>query len=415
MNVDVAGFDYVPRTRLIYGAGVLNQLGTVAREIAGNAKVLLVTDQGIVQAGHAARAQSVLEAAGLGVVVYDKVRENPDTRDVDACLQVAKAAQPTLLIGLGGGSSMDVAKGTNFLYTNGGRMQDYRGVGKAAQPMLPLICVPTTAGTGSECQSFALIADETTHQKMACGDPKTAARVALLDPELTVSQPPRVTACTGIDALSHAVETAVTKKRSEFSAVFSREACAWIVESLPVVLKEPQNLRARGHMQLAAAFAGTAIESSMLGAAHACANPLTANFGIVHGLAVGLMLPTVVRFNAHDAVAREHYLDLAATAGLCRRNEDPRAAVEALATRIEFLLNAAGIPRSLSELGVNKTHLAKLSDEASKQWTGTFNPRALGPADCASLYATALEIRGDGWGGGERRRGSLRLEKGELS
>jgi alcohol dehydrogenase len=142
---------------------------------------------------------------------------------------------------------------------------------------------------------------------------------------------------------------------------------------------------------------------------------LTANFGVVHGQAVGLMLPTVVRFNAHDPVAREHYLDLAAAAGLCRRNEDPRAASEALATRIEFLLNAAGIPRTLAEFGVNKTHLQKLADEASKQWTGTFNPRALGPADCASLYATALETRGDGWGGGERRRGSLRLEKGELA
>ena len=132
------------------------------------------------------------------------------------CLGAARAAGIDGIVGLGGGSSLDTAKGCNFLLTNGGRMQDYWGVGKATRPMLPLIAIPTTAGTGSECQSFALIADETTHQKMACGDPKAAARVAILDPPLTLSQPPRVAACTGMDALSHAVETAVTKGATPF-------------------------------------------------------------------------------------------------------------------------------------------------------------------------------------------------------
>src|SRR5207244_13592387 len=127
--------------------------------------------------------------------------------DVEACLEVAHSAGIDAIVGLGGGSSIDTAKGCNFLLTNGGRMQDYWGVGKATRPMLPLIAVPTTAGTGSECQSYALIADEETHQKMACGDPKASARVALLDPTLTVSQPRSVTACTGMDALVHAVET----------------------------------------------------------------------------------------------------------------------------------------------------------------------------------------------------------------
>src|SRR5204863_6489877 len=121
------------------------------------------------------------------------------------------------LIGLGGGSSMDTAKGSNFILSNGGAMRDYWGVGKATKPMLPLIAVPTTAGTGSECQCAALIADEVTHQKMACLDPKALPRIAILDPALTISQPPRVTACTGIDAIAHAVETAVTKKRNPFS------------------------------------------------------------------------------------------------------------------------------------------------------------------------------------------------------
>src|SRR6059036_677683 len=216
-------FDYQPRTRLVFGLDSVERAGELARGL-GAKVVLVVTDPGIVTAGHADRVEHILQSCGLGVVVFDEVHENPTTRDVDRCLEVAKSAGIDTLVGLGGGSSMDTAKGCNFLLTNGGRIQDYRGVGKAAKAMLPFIAIPTTAGTGSECQSAALIADEQTHQKMACLDPKAAARVALLDPQLTLSQPPRVTVCTGIDAIAHAVETAVTKKRNPISAMYSHEA-----------------------------------------------------------------------------------------------------------------------------------------------------------------------------------------------
>ena len=206
-----APFDFQPRTRLVFGPGAAKRVGELARELGGR-RVLVVTDPGIVTAGHAGQIERSLQASGLGVVVYQNVRENPTTRDVDQCLTIAQEAGIDLFVGLGGGSSMDTAKGCNFLLTNGGQMKDYWGVGKAKRPMLPLLAIPTTAGTGSECQSSALIADEQTHQKMACLDSKVLARIALLDPELTVSQPPRVTACTGIDAIAHAVETAVTTK-----------------------------------------------------------------------------------------------------------------------------------------------------------------------------------------------------------
>ena len=292
------GFDFQPRTRVIFGAGAVDRVGELARAIGTNA--LLVTDPGIVAAGHVERARRSLDAAGVSVTIFDRVRENPTTREVDQCLEVARAVRPELIIGLGGGSSMDTAKGCNFILTNGGRMQDYWGVGKATKPMLPLIAVPTTAGTGSECQSFALIADEKTHQKMACGDPKAAPRVAILDPLLTVTQPRQVAACTGIDAVAHAVETAVTKKRNELSWLYSREAFRLTAANLDRVFQQPDNLEARAAMQLGAAYAGTAIENSMLGAAHSAANPLTAHFGIIHGQAVGIMLPHVVRFNAQQ-------------------------------------------------------------------------------------------------------------------
>src|SRR5215467_14959074 len=266
----LAGFDYQPRTRLVFGVDCVHDVGDLALQI-GARKVLLVTDRGIVNAGHAGHVRARLEEADLKITLFDRARENPTTKCVEDCLAVAREAEPDSIIGLGGGSAMDTAKGCNFLLTNGGRIKDYWGVGKATKPMLPLIAIPTTAGTGSECQSAALIIDEETHQKMACLDPKAAARIAILDPALTLSQPPRVTACTGIDALAHALETAVTKKKNPLSAIFSREAFKLCVTALPEVLLAPKNLEARGRMLLGAALAGLAIENSMLGAAHAAA------------------------------------------------------------------------------------------------------------------------------------------------
>jgi alcohol dehydrogenase len=374
---------------MVFGPGSVDRLGELARELAAR-RVLLVTDRGIVNAGHADRARRSLERAGLDVAVFDEVIENPTTRCVENCRDFAREAVIDTLVGLGGGSSMDTAKGCNFLLTNGGRMPDYRGVGRATQPMLPLIAIPTTAGTGSECQSFALITDETTHQKMACGDPKAAARIAILDPTLTLSQPPRVTACTGADALAHALETAVTTKRTPLSRFYSEAAFKLAVTALPRVLEDPGDLEARSGMLLGAAWAGTAIENSMLGAAHAAANPLTAHCGIVHGEAVGLMLPWVMRFNAEDPTSRLAYSDLARAAFLSRSDTTPEEAVELLLRRLEALLNLAGMPRWLSQRGVDASAVPQLAREAASQWTAGFNPRPITAGDFERLYMSAL-------------------------
>jgi alcohol dehydrogenase len=397
------GFDYQPRTRLIYGNHTIQRIGDLARDL-GARRVLLVTDPGLVAAGHPDRVQTLLRAAGLDVLVFDLVKENPTTRCVDDCLALAREGQVDTMIGLGGGSSMDTAKGCNFLLTNGGRIQDYRGIGKATRPLLPLIAVPTTAGTGSECQCAALISDEHTHEKMACLDPKAAARIAILDPTLTLSQPAAVTAHTGIDALAHAVETVVTTKRNPLSLMFSHEAFKRIVPCFPRVLGEPGDLEARGQMLLAAAHAGIAIENSMLGAAHAAANPLTAHFDIVHGEAVGLMLPLVIRYNAEDPEACRGYAHLASAPEIACVSDGLPSAVDALIARVEYLLNQAGIARSLSDLNVDPDWIPTLAKEAAGQWTASFNPRAIGPAEMAGLYEQAFERRGDGDPGGSTYR-----------
>ncbi len=390
-----AAFDYQPRTRLVYGVGTVDRVGELAAELGGK-RILLVTDVGIAKAGHAQRVLENLSKHAEAVTLFDKVHENPTTKDVNDCLAVAREAKIDLIVGLGGGSSMDTAKGTNFLLTNGGEMKDYWGVGKAMKPMLPLIAIPTTAGTGSECQCAALIADEETHNKMACLDPKAAAKVAILDPALTVSMPQRVTAFTGIDAIAHAVETAVSKKRNPLSLMYSYAAFRLLVPSLPRVLSHPDDVEARGRMLLGAAYAGTAIENSMLGAAHSAANPLTAHFNIVHGQAVGMMLPQVVRFNSEDPEALQGYAELASSAEIAKLKDGATSALEGLIARLDSLLNIAKMPRTLGECGVSADDLPVMADEAVKQWTVNFNPRPLTAANFRDLYERAFDRRSDG-------------------
>ena len=215
-------FDYQPRTRVIFGAGVIERLGEVARELNFK-RTLLVADHGMVASGHVDEAVGPLEKAGVEVIRFHDFEVNPDTRMVENGTAFVSQLKVDSIIGLGGGSSMDCAKGINFLLTNGGHMADYRGYGKATKPMLPMIAIPTTAGTGSEAQSYALISDAETHVKMACGDPKAAFRVAVLDPALTISQPRSITATSGYDAIAHAVETYVTHEaQSALRTVLTR-------------------------------------------------------------------------------------------------------------------------------------------------------------------------------------------------
>jgi alcohol dehydrogenase len=378
-------FDFHPSTRVVFGAGALSRLGELTRELGGK-RVLLVTDPGLEAAGHPQRAVSVLESAGLHPFVFDAVEENPTTRHVQAGLEFARRHQIDFIIAVGGGSSMDCAKGVNFLLSNGGKMSDYKGFGKATHPMLPSIGVPTTAGTGSEAQSYALIADEKTHLKMACGDRKVAFKAAILDPEVTISQPPTVTAVTGIDALTHTVESYVCARRSPLSQSFSREAWRLLEGNFEKVLANPADIAARGYMQVGANLAGLAIENAMLGAAHACANPLTAHYGLTHGIAVGVLLPHVIRFNT--PVVGSLYADLAHGVGLL--NGDRAAAGELLARRITDLMRSAGLPTTLSACGVSAGIFPVLAEEAAQQWTGKFNPRPVSEADLQALYEAAL-------------------------
>jgi alcohol dehydrogenase len=362
--------------RVVFGAGRLSEVGTLAAALGGR-KILLVTDPGLVASGHVAAALSALDEAGVGVEVFDGVSPNPTTAEVNAGTVAARRESIDLIAALGGGSAMDCAKGINFLLTNGGRMEDYWGFGKATRPMLPSIGIPTTAGTGSEAQSYALISQVATHRKMGCGDPKARFRTVLLDPGLLTTVPRRVAAAAGIDALSHALESQVTPARTKASSPRSRRAFELLERSVEAVARpDTSSLEDRGRALLGAHLAGAGIEASMLGAAHAAANPLTARFGVPHGEAIGLMLPPVIRFNS--PVAESLYAELWPTGG------------QSLAARVEAIREAMGLPLTLREFGIAAGDLPPLAADASEERTARFNPRPVDRPAFEELYASAL-------------------------
>tara|TARA_B100000700_G_scaffold25682_1_gene24778 strand:+ start:2937 stop:4085 length:1149 start_codon:yes stop_codon:yes gene_type:complete len=373
-------------TNVLFGANAFKQLGDAVADWSCR-RAMIVSDPGIVALGYPDAAVALLNNHGIEAQLYTGVHENPSSDDVVCGVEAASEFQPDLLIGLGGGSSMDCAKGVNFVYTNGGVIQDYWGIGKATKPMLPMVAIPTTAGTGSETQSFALISDANTHIKMACGDKKATCRLAILDPVLTATQPARLTALTGIDAIAHAVETMVTTKRNEKSLAFSQQAWQLLAKNFPLVLTNPGNLDARGGMQLGACLAGIAIENSMLGATHALANPLTAHYGIVHGQAIATMLPHVIRYNARSMEA--DYSRLAALAAETTPSLDAHNS-QTLATFISDLVQQAGLATDLQSQGVEQDMLTRLAEDADKQWTKQFNPRTVETEDLLSLYRQAF-------------------------
>jgi alcohol dehydrogenase len=389
-----APFATRPAPKLIFGPGVLGELPACVREVGGTS-VFLVSDPGLARAGYVERARGLLAAAGLRVTVFADSRENPTESDAAACAAAARACTPPIdcLVALGGGSSLDTAKAANFLLTNGGVMHDYHGYAKAPRPFLPFIAIPTTAGTGSETQSYTLISRDGSHEKMACGDPKALPRIALLDPELCATLPRATGVLSGLDALTHALESAVTAKRNPVSALYAESAFRHLASAIGRVVAGQPTAADRGAMLLGAALAGLAIENSMLGAAHASANPLTARHGVVHGHAVSFMLPAVMRYNAADPAAAAIYAQLATLLPAppppaSTAANAPTATAAALIAWVDATVAAAALP-SLDRTAIN---LVQLADDATRQWTGKFNPRPLQAADFVALYESAFAL-----------------------
>jgi alcohol dehydrogenase len=282
---------------------------------------------------------------------------------VDAARQFAAPHGIDLLVGLGGGSTLDLTKAVNVVLTNGGSIREYWGYGNVAKPLLPMIAVPTSAGTGSEAQSHATISDPDSGALLTCGDAKIVFRTVLLDPRLTLTQPAALTASAGFDAISHAVETLISTRRTPISECFSNEAWRLLDTHYARVLRMPEDLDSRAALLLASHFAGLAIEQSSLGPAHACAQPLVRNYNLAHGVAVALVLASTLEWL------------------------DERTS---LVPRLRHLAAAAELPLTLQDAGIPGHALPRLAEEAAAQWSGRFGSRSLDAESALEIYRAAF-------------------------
>jgi alcohol dehydrogenase len=345
--------------------------------------VLLVTDQGIIEAGHLEEILSYLKETTLNIHIFKDFKPNPTADHVDHGVQYAKDKNIDLIIALGGGSAMDCAKGINFLLTNGGKMEDYWGKNKANKPMLPSVGIPTTAGTGSEAQSYALISQKSTQRKMACGDIKARFNLVILDPELVLSVPRQTAISTGIDSISHAIESYVSTAANPVSKMFAREAWNLLEVNFEKVLDGTADINTWENMLLGAHFAGHSIENSMLGAAHAMANPITAKKNIDHGIAVGLVLPHVIKYNSenNEDIYRGFFTP---------HNNNGHPSGDVLIAQLSRYFELAQMSQNLRDYGIEENEIEGLATEATKNWTGQFNPRPVNLEDFLALYKNAL-------------------------
>ena len=364
-------FSYHNPTAIEFGWGALARLPELVQTLGGR-RALLVGDPGVAKAGLVDRVVAVLGAA-LPVAVFTDVESDPDARSVDAGVELAKARGCDVIIGIGGGSAMDVAKSIGLMLTNPGNIRDYAGVGKIGKPGAPVIAIPTTSGTGSELTIWSVLTDKQKNQKFGVGSVLSCARIALLDPELTVSLPPAITATTGIDALTHALESYVNTATQPISEAMSEQSMMLIARSLRVAVAQPGNRQARTDMLLASTMAAMAFNSTRLGLVHAFAMPLGSRLHIPHGLANAIMLPAVMRFNLPGNLSK--FMRIAQIFGERVEVLGERTAAERSVISIEQLKADVGITAKLGDFGMTEADINHIAAEAMLSGNVPVNPR----------------------------------------
>lgn len=374
--------------KTILGKGVVQQLGKEVTALGGR-KVLVVTDPGVLKAGMVEMVEKALVSEGIKMGLFDKVEPEPPVRVVDECVQTITEGKYDLIIGLGGGSALDVAKGAAAVAPNGGKVLDYVGIDTIPKKGLPKILIPTTAGTGSEATRVFVMTDETDNTKKVVYSNFLLSDVAMLDPVLTVSMPPAVTADTGLDALVHAIEAYVSVNTTPFAEILALEAISLIAYNLPIVFSKGSNIQARYNMLLAANLGGAAFTSGGLGAVHGLAYVLGTDYHMAHGRSNAIMLPHVMSFNMTGNLQK--YTDIAQAMGEHVEGLSLYEAAEKSVNAVKRLLTTVNISFNLSFYGILKEDLPKLVEGGMKQ-SRLFvpNPRDLSEEDVRSIYEGAF-------------------------
>ena len=372
-----------------FGPGARKELpGVVAR--LGFKKALVVTDKGLMKFGVAKMVLEVMDEAGIQYEIFDDVKPNPTVTNVKNGIEACKKAEADFIVAIGGGSSMDTAKGIGIVVRNPefSDIVSLEGVADTKKKSLPIIALPTTAGTAAETTINYVIIDESRQAKMVCVDPNDIPCVAIIDAELMYSLPKSLTAATGMDAMTHAIEGLITKAAWELSDMFEIKAIEMIYRYLPLAVDEPTNPKGRDGMAVAQYVAGMAFSNVGLGVDHGMAHPLSALFDVPHGVACAMLLPTVMRFNAPAAL--EKYVEIAKAVGVYREGMSLEEAADAACRAIEDLSARVGTNKRLSDLGITEADIPALADQAIADVCTPGNPRPVTRDDIVSLYRAIL-------------------------
>lgn len=366
-------YQYNNPTQIEFGVGSVRKLPDKLRALGGH-KVMLVTDQGVAAAGILDKITAVLREASFDCAVFAEVKPDPSTEVIEAIFARFREEGADCLLAVGGGSPIDAAKGVSLLTKNPGRLQDYGGVGKVRRKGLPLVAVPTTAGTGSEVTVFAVLSDLAANVKFTVTSPLIAPDVALLDPELTLSLPASITAATGLDAMTHAVEAYTSLISQPMTDALALEAMRLLYRYLPEAVHCGSSLQARTMVLQGALMAGVAFNNAFLGLAHAIASPLGAHFHVPHGLANAVILPYVMDYNY--SAAPEKYLEMGRAFGLKPDKGDIYANAYQAVTALEKFVELCGLPRRLREVGAKTELLDQVAEDALLSVQLRFNCRS---------------------------------------
>lgn len=379
-------YQFQTPTKIISGIGSTAEIIKELNDLHAK-KVLLITDPGLVQAGVAQQVVEMLKQAAVEVEIFDAVEPDPSIQVATKAAEMAKNVKANVLIALGGGSAIDTAKSAALLVTNGGYLKDYAGVNKVVKPILPLIAVPTTAGTGSEVTIFAVMSDPEKQEKFTISSALIAPAVAVLDPLLTLKLPPSVTAFTGMDALTHAIEAFTSSIAQPPTDALALSAIKLVLKHLPVAVGRGDNIKARDGMLQASLLAGIAFNNAFLGLAHAIASPLGGHFHVPHGLANAVMLPYVMEYNLPTAVRR--YAEIGCALGLQAVGDTPRAVAEKTVAAITQLARDINIPEKLSNIGAKEELLPLVARDALKSIQLKFNVRNASEKEILALLQKA--------------------------
>lgn len=380
-------FDFYNPTEIRYGAGVLASLPSLAQRLDIKS-ALLVCDPGIIKAGLVDRVADVLSAANLPFTVFSDIESDPEVRSVDEGVSAARAAGADGIIGIGGGSALDTAKAIAVMLTNTGTIRDYFGVDKIPTQGAPVIAIPTTAGTGSEVTVWSVLSDTENNVKVNIGSYLNCPRIALLDPELTTTLPAAITAATGMDALTHAIESYVNKAAHIFSESVAEKSIALIADNLRLAVLQGDNLEARGNMLIASSLAGISFNRIRLGLAHAFALPLGNLFNIPHGLVNSIMLTPVMKFNLPGNL--KHYAKIAELFGERITDLSLREAAERSVIAVRQLKQDIGLTQTLADFNVSEDRFDEIIDEAMRSGNVPVNPRMPTRADMRLLLTQAM-------------------------